>query len=169
MHYTILYDISQQGFQNWSSLILAVIFFTVPGCILWFGHRAGRHFPRWIVFPLAVLIFGGVSMCIMLPFGYRYYLAVRSAVKDSRYQIVEGVVTNLHQPKRYSTGLSRMGLEPAEFLVNGIHFRCWDKSNQRGHDFFQRSDLLHDGLAVRIYYVNLNGHDNAITHLEASP
>ena len=169
MHYTVLYDISNQGYQNWSQLVIAALYIAFPVLALWIQRRIGWRFPTIVKFPLAVLIFLGVSICIMVPFGYKYYLNVRSAVDRSAFEIIEGTVTNLHQPIRYSSTIIGGALEPASFSVNGITFRCWDQSHQRGHDFFQRSDLLHNGLQVRIYYVNSNSHENIITHLEVSP
>ena len=169
MQYTNLYDSAQHEFQNWSQLEGALVFMIVPSFILWYWRRSGGKLPPILSFILGGMIFLGVAMLPQFIFSYRHYLAIRSATSQSSVQIIEGVVTNLHQPRRDSSGVNGTRLEPAEFSVNGILFRCWDKNNQRGHDFFQQSDVLHEGLHARIYYVNLDGHENTITRLEVLP
>lgn len=167
MDYKVLYDISQEGHQSWNTLVFGMLFCATPALAIWYQRRAKWRFPVFIKLILGGMIFAGGFSFVSFAIGYWYYLDVQAAVRQSKYQVVEGVVTNLHQPKRFSTGIHGTRWEPAVFSVGNIPFRCWDKANQRGHDFFQRSDLLRDGLPVRICYVNLNGQENVITRLES--
>lgn len=156
-----------QGFQFWSQLLIATILIVIPIIIVLFRRNWSQKFPAIVNFLTAVLFFLGTFAFVVYLVNHKYYSDVSAAVKQSKYQTVEGVVAGLHPPIDYY-GSGKLSAKSATFFVNGVLFNCWDKDHQRGTGFFDRVDLLNNGLQVRIQYVNLNGHNNCITRIEVS-
>jgi hypothetical protein len=169
MHYNVIYDLGQSGYQNWSQLVFSLVFIIFSVLAMQLIKRTGwRISPNIAVIPTLLCGFGLLSS---LPFCFNYwlYLDIQHQirhVKNESIKTVEGVISKLHQPIRYSSGVNGTRDDPAEFMVGNIQFRCWDVNTQRGHIGFQRSDLLQEGLQVRISYVSHNSHENIITRME---
>jgi hypothetical protein len=160
LHYNVIFDVTQAGFQHWSLLVwtVAVIILTIGYC--WSKLRAGWR-------PLGRTIPGLVFLCLFSSFFVfmsvvvlRDYFNLLSAMRHSQCQVTEGAVTQFSKPTSVSAkGGSRSG---EAFFVNGKQFKYFDKSMQNG---FTQRGIIREGMQVRIYYLG-NGINNDIARLE---
>lgn len=151
MHYNVIFDVTQAGFHHWKELGYTVIIATLAIGFLWYKRNAGwRSLANPIVLFMCLFsLFRG----FMFFYCYWDYLSLKSAMRQSKCEVIEGIVAQFQL-------LPRMrGDSPGEsFVVNGKQFRYRENSIQNG---FHQIGVIRDGLQVRIYYF-----DTGIARLE---
>ena len=165
MHYNVTFDISQTKFHYGSYLASGGLLIAVSIGMFWFHQRgAKRTGLRRVYLVFTALFFSvlSVSPFLMLFDHYRNYLAIKTALQQSRCEVAEGTVANLRP--LYSINGGGAG---ETFSVGGNEFSYREGSTQNG---FHQVGIIRDGLLVRIYYYDWHDHHNKdIARLETAP
>jgi hypothetical protein len=143
MHYSVLFDVSQKGY-DWFPVLLGLVF-TGVGVL-------GVKYPTWRrgfrIHPIIVIGIGVALALGTFLFQYSNRYAYASLLSQGKAEIVEGPIENF-QPMPYA------GHAEETFTVQGIPFAYSDFevtpafNNTRSH-----GGPLHEGLLVRVYYTN---------------
>lgn len=145
-HYNNVFDVTQAGFDQWSSVPLVVIVVGLFVGIIFYLQCSGRlsSYKLYLLLPTVV-----ISLMVLRPIdSFLKYRSLCLALRESRCEVVEGVVTQLHP--LYS--IKRGGIGEA-FSVNGIEFTYRNGSAQVG---FHQVGIIRNGLEVRIHYLGKN-------------
>ena len=163
MHYNVIFDITQTKFQHWSDLAGGFIFITFAVGMFWFHWWRSKH-TGWLQFSRFVFLGLFLMVWSLLPFwgffdSYRNYQAIKTALQQTRCEVAEGVVADLHP--LYSI---KSGGAGETFSVSGREFSYREGSSQNG---FHKVGIIHDGLQVRIFYYDWHdNHNKDIARLE---
>ena len=160
MHYSIIFDVTQTGFRQWSALVVAMVFGCSPIAIIFYKRWAWwRALDKRIKF----VFFLSGWICLIGSWGfftsYPNYRHLQTAMKHSECAVTEGIVTELKNTTR-----SRSSGVAETFVVNGLRFSYRDGSAQNG---FNQIGIIRNGIQVRIfYYIGDNPVSKDIARLE---
>jgi len=165
MHYNVIFDITQTKFHQWSGLVGGFIFIAFAACMYWFPRRGVKQAGLSFIYSAFIALF----FCVLtfMPFymffdSYRNYQNIKTAMEQSRCDVAEGTVTNLHPLYRIKSGGAG-----ETFSVDGKVFSYRQGSVQNG---FHQVGIIHDGLQVRIFYYDWHdNHNKDIARLEIAP
>jgi hypothetical protein len=144
MQYTVIYDVTQAGYRQWWFPAIGVAFITV-GALLFRYRRSLPKGPAFV--PYFFLGFSILWTLITFVPTYTDYRRLSSALRDSRCDLVEGVLTNLRR-------MPSTGPQKAEsFTVGNQYFEYSDYVVTAGYNQMQsHGGILRESDRVRIYY-----------------
>jgi len=166
MHYNVIFDITQTPYHHWSDLAGGFVFVACAIGFFWFHWRKAKPI-GWRSLSNSVFIAFFLLVWSLLPFfmffhRYQNYLDMKAALRQSRCDVAEGVVADLHP--LYSI---KGGGAGETFSVGGSEFSYRAGSAQNG---FHQVGIIRDGLQVRIYYYDWHdNHNKDIARLEIAP
>jgi hypothetical protein len=163
MTYRTVFDASQHGYENFWSLAPTMLIFVAIGVMMVFWpvplrlnlpqnlqERAGRIF-SWCFFMFSLLV------AMALPSTLLEYQRATSDLREGRYSVVEGPVTDF-VPMPYE------GHSQESFTVNGHRFSYSDYSMTAGF----RNAASHGGPIREGLYVRISYSGNLILRLEVA-
>lgn len=153
MQYHLVFDATQVGYGHWSYLEGILLFAASAVGVAWYNRSSGGRLgssrsKQWVLMLCLFSIFAAV---LFFP-DYRNYLSLQSALRESKCQIAEGIVTNFHL-------VTRRNHADEVFSVSGHRFEYWDGGGQNG---FHQSGIIRDGLPVRIFFVGADPHSDIV-------
>jgi len=166
MHYNVIFDIAQTKYQHWSDLVGGFVFVAFAIGFFWLHWRKAKHI-GWRSFSYSVFIALFLLVWSLFPFfmffhRYQNYLDIKETLQQSRCDVADGVVSDLHP--LYSI---KSGGAGETFSVGGRVFSYREGSAQNG---FHQVGIIRDGLQVRIYYYDWHdNHNKDIARLEIAP
>lgn len=164
MHYNVIFDVTQTGFRHWVGLAVSALFFAFIIGFMWYRKRAGSGSQNFTS-PLLLLLCCSGFVVVLILYSYQNYLGLKSALRQSKCQVTEGVVSDFQTFTTTSIGGGKVKTRSTNsgetFVVNGQPFKYKEHSVWNG---FDELGIIHNGLQVRIYYLQ-----NDIARLEVSP
>ncbi|HEY5233021.1 MAG TPA: hypothetical protein VIK35_05770 [Verrucomicrobiae bacterium] len=151
MSYKIIFDVTQIGFRHWIGLAVSVMFFILIMGFMWYKRRASNGSQRFTSLSLLLLFCSGFIVALLL-YSYQNYLSLESAMRQSKCEVTEGIVSDF---QRFTVTSVRVGKtiprssSGESFVVNGRPFKYREHSVWNG---FDELGIIHNGLQVRIYY-----------------
>jgi FtsH-binding integral membrane protein len=163
MHYNVIFDVTQTGFRHWVGLAVSALFFAFIIGVMWYRKRASSGSQNFTSLFVLLLLCSGFIVALIL-YSYQNYLGLESAMRQSKCQVTEGIVSDFQTftVTSVSGGKTKPRSSSGEsFVVDGKPFRYREHSVWNG---FDELGIIHNGLQVRIYYLQ-----NDIARLEVSP
>jgi hypothetical protein len=151
MHYNVIFDVTQTGFRHWIGLAVSAMFFTLVMGFMWYKRRAANGSQKFTSLSLLLLFCSGFIVSLLL-YSYQNYLALQSAMRESKCEVTEGIVSDFQ--KFTTTSVSGRKGKPRSssgesFVVDGKPFKYTEHSVWNG---FDELGIIHNGLQVRIYF-----------------
>jgi len=144
VHYKVIFDISQKGFDWWFPAF-GLVFVVVGMVSAWIGRR--RHLKRW---KSTGYVFTGLALAwtlIVFNTTVREYLVLQRAYKSGNFSVVEGVVDSFH-PMPYN------GHQEECFSVKQTTFCYSDFRSTAGfNNAASHGGPIRLGLPVRVSYI----------------
>ncbi|MDQ3815578.1 MAG: hypothetical protein M3347_16810 [Armatimonadota bacterium] len=153
MNYKTVYDISEYGYHEWTTVIAAAVVFGVS-LLLFFIFKISKKSLIWPCVTLLISIF----LALMGAMTYWDYARLKNRLVEKKTQVVSGVIER-HWERKVWRNKTTDYYEG--FTVNGVKFEYTVDHSAAGFTNSQKEKVpLRDGLPVRVHYVKdeLAGH-----------